>query len=259
MLEESAVSTLEVGFVPEIVSATLTIAMLNRTLTSVQRMIYQTAAYTYGREELTVAQRRDFQLAIIDAHHSNLWVILGVVAQAAADSVAKTVVETALQPLLDRLRALTAHPAAHAPIDAATLRGLVQLTEVAANSHMNIDLQSGPLHFRAAPSAYATLANVEVGYTGAVIELHGVVSELSLRRNELTLDITGRNIAIPCRFTPEQALAIRDAVLIGHPVSVRGRGYWGGEQISHDRPDYILIEQIHDQHGQPQLLVPPVS
>jgi hypothetical protein len=256
-MAESAVSTLEVGFIPEVASATLTVAMLNRTLTSVQRMVYQTAAYTSGRDEVTAAQRRDFQLAIIDAHHSNLWVILGVVAQAAADSVAKTVVETALQPLLDRLRALTSHPAAHAPIDAATLRGLVQLTEVAANSHMNIDLQAGALHFRAAPAAYATLAKVEVGYTGDVIELHGVVSEISLKRNELTLDITGRNSAIPCRFTPEQALAIRDATLIGHPVSVRGRGYWGGEQISNVRPDYILIAQIHDQHGQPKLLAQP--
>ena len=253
------VSTLEVGFVPETDSATLTVAMLNRTLTNVQRMIYQTAAYAYGREELTLAQRRDFQLAIIDAHHSNLWVILGVVAQAAADSIAKTVVETALTPLLDRLRALTAHPEAHAPIDAATLRGLVQLTEVAANSHMNIELQAGALHFRAAPSAYAALAKVEVGYTGDTIELRGVVSEISLKRNELTLDITGRNIAIPCRFTPEQALDVRDAALIGQPISVRGRGYWGGEQISAARPDYILIEQIHDQQGQPKLLTPPTS
>ncbi|SRR5579884_975998 len=259
MTPENTVSALEVGFVPETQQGIVTASMLVHTLSSVQRMVYQTAAFSRGRDYLTPAQRRDYQLVVLDAHHSNLWVLLGVIAQSAADAVAKTVVETALNPLLDRLRKLAGHPEAHAPIDAATLRGLVQLTEVAASSNMNIELRSGSMQFRASPAAYAALAQVETGFLGTVIELHGIVSELSLKRNELTLDVAGRNLSIACRFTPEQALTVRDTMLIGQPVTLRGRGYWGGEHLSTDRPDYVIIEQIHDHEGVPTLLEPPLA
>lgn len=252
-----APTVLDVGFSPDDGTGIVTIAALDRTLRVVQRMAYQTAAHSLGRVELTTAQHRDFELVIVDIHHSNLWVLLGTLAQAAVDTAVKAVVENAIQPLLKRLGVLLQHPEAHSPIDAATLTGLVTLTRVAGERHVQIHLETGGMHFVATPLDHARLASVPTAYRGDMIEMQGVVSEISLKRNTLTLDLLLAQASIICRFTPAQALVIRNVWLLGQALTVRGRGMWTGEQLDPTRPDLVEIEQIFNPQGE-SLALPPV-
>ncbi len=253
----NANEVLDVGFIPADEQATLTIAALNQTLRAVQQSTYMTAAASLGRAELTAAQRREYQLTVIDIRRGSLWVILGMLGRNVADAVAKTAVETAIQPLLKRLQTLLGKPEAQSPIDAASLQSLVTLAKTAADNHMNIELQSGSLRFSASPAAYARLRQVQVIYRGATIEIHGIVSEISLKRNTLTLDTVRNNASVVCRYSPQQALIIREVVLIGRPLTVRGVAVWTGEQISPDQPDAIEIEALIDETGVPLPLPPP--
>lgn len=259
-MAETTAPALEIGFTPAIdAPAPLTLSHLDAALRSIQRLVFQTAAHSLGRDELTATQQRDYQLVVLDAHHSDLWVVLGVAARTAVESLARTVVERALHPLLERLKRLLAQPEAQQPIDAATLRGLVHLTQIAAASGMDIQLQAASMRFTAARSDYPRLSQVQIGYLGDLVELRGVVSELSLKRNELTLDLAGQNLSVACRFSPAQALAVRDVVLVGRPLIVQGRGVWGGAQISAHQPDYILVEALLDGQGRPLLApLPPI-
>lgn len=250
-------TALEIGFVPENAQAMLTIGALNHTLRAVQRVAWLTAAHSLGRDELTPAQQRDFQLTILDAHHSNLWLLLGTLGRNAADIVTKTVVEAAIHPLLQRLQTLLGKPEATSPIDAASLNALVQLARTAAESQMQIHLEAGSVRFTATPAAYQTLRDVPLGFRGLVMEIHGVVSEISLKRCTLTIDTVQGGTSVICRFSSAQALIIREVVLIGHPVTVRGYAYWTGEQISPTRPDVVEIEQVFDETGIPRLQEPP--
>src|SRR6185437_2895879 len=111
-------------------------------------------------------QGREYQLTVIDIRHGSLWVLLGMLGRNAVDALAKTAVETAIQPLLKRLQALLGKPEAQSPIDAASLRDLVALARTAAENHMNIELQSGNLRFSTSPAAYARLREVQIIYRG---------------------------------------------------------------------------------------------
>ncbi len=248
---------LDVGFIPEVSEAPLSIVDLQRSLREIQRLVLLSAAASLGRDTLTPGQERDLQLIVLDAHHSNLWLILGVVAHSALDAVAKSVGEIAVQPLLDRLHRLLGKPAAQSPIDAVTLRGLLRLTESAARGGMQIQLEASGVRFSATPLDYQRLQPLTIGYFGDLIELHGVVSELSFKRNMLTLDVASRNLAIECRFTGEQALAIRDVIRVGYPLALRGRGCWGGAQISANRPDFVQIDALVDPDGHLLVLESP--
>jgi hypothetical protein len=251
-------TALEVGFVPVDDQAAFTISALNHTLRAIQRAAYLTAAEALGRAELTAAQRRDYQLIVLDIRRGSLWVILGMLGRNVADTVAKSAVETAIQPLIKRLQMLLSKPEAHSPIEAVTLQSLVALAKTAADGHLNIELQSGVLRFTATPAAYARVRDVPIGYRGAVMQVHGIVSEISLKRNTLTLDTNQPQAAsIICQFTPEQALLIRDIVRIGRPLTVRGYAYWTGDQIAPDRPDVVQIEALFDEAGTPRLLPSP--
>lgn len=250
---------LALGFIPESPGTPLTIEDLHRVLTTVQRLVQFSAAEALGRDELTPAQRRDWQLVILDAHHSDLWLVLGTLARSVVESAAKNLADLAIHPLIDRLKRLLGQPEATSPIDAATLRGLVRLTESASRGGMRIQLESGSVKFSATPADHARLTQITIGYFGEVIELHGMVSEISFKRNELTLDLAARGLSIPCHFGPTQALAIRDLVRAGYPVMLRGRGFWGGEQISASRPDYIQIDALLDDGGRPLLLESPTN
>jgi len=250
-------TALEVGFVPADDQAALTITAFNQTLRTIQRAAYLTAAETLGRADLTAVQRREYQLTVIDIRHGSLWVLLGMLGRNAVDALAKTAVETAIQPLLKRLQALLGKPEAQSPIDAASLRDLVALARTAAENHMNIELQSGNLRFSTSPAAYARLREVQIIYRGATVEIHGIVSEISLKRSTLTLDTVRSNTSVVCRFSPEQALIIREVVLIGRPLTVRGVATWTGEQIAPDRPDAVQIQEIIDEAGVPRLLPAP--
>jgi hypothetical protein len=248
---------LEVGFIPADAQAAFTISALTHTLRAIQQAVYLTAAAETGRAELTAAQRRDYQLAVVDFRHGSLWVVLGLLGRNIADAIGKSAVETAIQPLLKRLQALFGKPEAHSPIDAATLQHLVTLAKTAADGHLNIELQSGTLHFSATPTAYARLRQVEIGFRGGAVQVHGVVSEISLKRSTLTLDTTAPGGSVVCQFTPDQALIIRDVVLIGQPLTVQGTAYWNGTQVDPNRPDVVQIQAIADAAGVPRQLPPP--
>lgn len=250
-------AALEVGFIPADAQAAFTISALNHTLRSIQQAVYLTAAAETGRAELTPAQKRDYQLVVLDFRHGSLWVELGMLGRTIADAIAKTAIETAIQPLLKRLQTLFGKPEAHTPIDAATLNQLVTLAKTAADGHLNIELQSGAFHFTATAAAYARLRQVEVGFRGGTMQVHGIVSEISLKRSTLTLDTTAPGGSVVCQFTPDQALIIRDVVLIGQPLTVEGTAYWNGTQVDPARPDVVQIHAIADATGVPRLLPAP--
>ena len=253
-------TALEVGFIPADEQAAFTVGALNHTLRAIQRAAYLTAAEALGRAELTPAQRREYQLTVLDIRRGSLWVVLGMMGRNVTDTLTKSAVEPAIQPLIRRLQALLGKPEAHSPIEAATLQSLVTLAKTAADGHLNIELQSGALHFTATPAVYARVREVTIGYRGAVVQMHGIVSEISLKRGTLTLDISQpQSASIVCQFTTNQALLIRDIVLIGRPLTVRGYAYWTGDQIAPDRPDVVQIEALFDEAGTPRLLPPPAS